>query len=200
MATVPRCIALVVVALLSMDVGEAAAQDDPRKLFEAGKYRAVLEQTADDGAPATEYLKGLTHLKLNEPDAARVAFGRLGRADEAWQAVGQSAVALLGSDRDAALAAANTAVARNENLAEARYQLGLVLDQRDDHAAAAEAFAKAGELSPLMAYAHYYAGMNYYKARRIDRMAVSFERFLKLAPHAPERPAVESIMRTVRGH
>jgi hypothetical protein len=30
-------------------------------------------------------------------------------------------------------------------------------------------------------------------------MAVSFENFLKLAPQAPERPAVQSIMRTIRG-
>jgi hypothetical protein len=50
-----------------------------------------------------------------------------------------------------------------------------------------------------MAYAHYNAGMNFYKASRVDRMAVYFENFLKLAPNAPERPAVESIMRTVRG-
>mgnify|MGYP003340893400 CR=1 FL=1 len=32
-------------------------------------------------------------------------------------------------------------MAKNENLPEARYQLGLVLEQRNDHAAAAEAFA-----------------------------------------------------------
>jgi hypothetical protein len=30
-------------------------------------------------------------------------------------------------------------------------------------------------------------------------MAVYFENFLKLAPNAPERPAVLSIMKTVRG-
>jgi len=50
-----------------------------------------------------------------------------------------------------------------------------------------------------MAYAHYEAGMAYYKAKRVDRMAVYFENFLKLAPNAPEKPAVQSIMRTVRG-
>jgi hypothetical protein len=41
--------------------------------------------------------------------------------------------------------------------------------------------------------------MAFYKVKRIDRMAVSFENFLKLAPQAPEGPAVLSIMRTVRG-
>ena len=50
-----------------------------------------------------------------------------------------------------------------------------------------------------MAYAHYEAGMAYYKAKRVDKMAVYFENFLKLAPAAPERPAVLSIMKTVRG-
>ena len=41
-----------------------------------------------------------------------------------------------------------------------------------------------------MAYAHYMAGMSFYKAKRVDKMAVYFENFLKLAPEAPERPAV----------
>ena len=83
--------------------------------------------------------------------------------------------------------------------AQARYQLGLVEAARNNHQQAAEAFAKATELDPQMAYAHYEAGMAFYKAKRVDRMAVYFEHFLKLAPNAPERPAVQSIMRTVRG-
>ena len=75
----------------------------------------------------------------------------------------------------------------------------LVLDARGENQAAAEAFVKATEADPRMAYAHYHAGMNFYKAKRIAQMAVYFEYFLKLAPDAPERPAVESIMRTIRG-
>ena len=59
--------------------------------------------------------------------------------------------------------------------------------KRGDSAGAAEAFAKAAEADPRMAYAHYHAGMNYYKAKRIDQMAVYFENFLKLAPNAPEK-------------
>jgi hypothetical protein len=41
--------------------------------------------------------------------------------------------------------------------------------------------------------------MAFYKSKMVDRMAVYFENFLKLAPDAPEAPAVSSIMRTVRG-
>jgi tetratricopeptide (TPR) repeat protein len=189
---------LVVLTLLTIAAGRAFAQDTPHQLFEAGKYQAAIDKTGGDTAPAALYLKGLSHLRLNQADAAKDAFRKIG-GDPAWQEVGKSAVALADGDRDAALAAAQAAVGHNAKLAEAQYQLGAVLDARGDNAGAAEAFAKAAEANPQMAYAHYYAGMNFYEAKRIDRMSVYFENFLKLAPNAPERPGVESIMRTVRG-
>ena len=175
------------------------AQDDARRLFEAGQYQAVVEKTAGDGSPEGQYLKGLAHLKLNQGDAAKESFRRLEGGGDSWKAVGDSAVAQADGDLDGALNAARTAVERNGGLAQAQYQLGLVQEARNDSAAAAEAFAKAAEANPQMAYAHYNAGMNFYKAKRVDRMAVYFENFLKLAPNAPEKPAVESIMRTIRG-
>jgi len=188
--------------VLALVVGGAVAvgaQENARKLFEAGKYQVVVEQTAGDGSPDAQYLKGLAHRKLDQNDQAKDAFQHLVEAGDEWQAVGESAIALTDGDLDHALEAAERAVERNTGLAQAQYQLGLVLDVRGDNAAAAAAFAKAAEANPQMAYAHYYAGMNFYKAKRVDRMAVYFENFLKLAPNAPERPAVESIMRTVRG-
>jgi tetratricopeptide (TPR) repeat protein len=190
--------AAITLALLLAGAG-IAAQDDPRKLFESGKYQAVVERVAEDESPGAQYLKGLAHLKLNQNDEAKNAFRRLERGDEAWKAVGESAVALVDENRDTALAAARTAVERNAGLAEAQYQLGRVLEARGERPAAADAFAKATQANPQMAYAHFYAAMNYYEAKRVDRMATYFENFLKLAPNAPERPAVESIMRTVRG-
>jgi hypothetical protein len=39
-----------------------------------------------------------------------------------------------------------------------QYQLGLVLEATGDHAAAADAFAKATQINPQMAYADYYGG------------------------------------------
>ena len=176
----------------------AAAQDTPRQLFEAGKFQAAVEKSAGDNSGSALYLKGLSHLKLNQVDAAKEAFRAIG-GDEAWHAVGQSAVALADNNRDAALAAARQAVEKNATLAEAQYQLGRVLEAAGDHPGAADAFAKAAASNPQMAYAHYYAAMNYYEAKRVDRMAVYFENFLRVAPNAPERPGVESIMRTVRG-
>jgi tetratricopeptide (TPR) repeat protein len=191
-------VAAALLIVLPAAAARSTAQENARKVFEAGKYQAVVEQTASDDSPAAQYLKGLAHLKLNQPDVAKEAFGRLA-ADEAWKSVGQSAIALADGNQDAALAAAQAAVASNPGLAEAQFQLGVVLEAKGDHAGAAEAFVKATQANPQMAYAHYFAGMNFYEIKRIDQMAVYFENFLKLAPNAPERPAVESVMRTVRG-
>ena len=176
-----------------------ASQDEIQKLFESGKYQEVVERTSGESAPEARYLKALAHRKLDQNDQAKDAFRQLAQAGDAWQAVGESGVALIDGNVDDALNAARTAVERNAELAQAQFQLGQALDAKGENAQAAEAFAKAAERAPQLAYAHYQAGMSFYKAKRVDKMAVYFENFLKLAPNAPEAPAVQSIMRTVRG-
>ena len=182
----------------------AGAQDaSPQKLFEAGKYQDAIDKVRSnaDAPPEQVYLRALAHRKLNQNGDAKETFEALARQPEesAWREIGNSGTALSDGNRDAAADAAKKAVQRDGNSAPARFQLGLVESARNNQAQAAEAFAKAAELDPQMAYAHYEAGMAYYKAKRVDRMAVYFENFLRLAPDSPERPAVQSIMRTVRG-
>jgi hypothetical protein len=70
---------------------------------------------------------------------------------------------------------------------------------RREYGDAAAEFTKAAQLDPGFAAAHYYAGLANYREKRIDLMTRSFETFVRLAPNAPERPEVESILRTVRG-
>ena len=176
-----------------------AAQDEVRKLFESGKYQEVVERTSGESAPEARFLKALAHRKLDQNDEAKQAFRQLAEAGDAWRAVGESGIALVDGNADEAVNAARTAVERDADLAQAQFLLGQALDAKGESAQAAEAFAKAAERSPQMAYAHYQAGMSFYKAKRIDKMAVYFENFLRLAPNAPERPAVQSIMKTVRG-
>jgi tetratricopeptide (TPR) repeat protein len=189
----------VTVLILTGSASWASAQEPPNRLFEAGNFQGAVQGIPDDAPPDALYLKGLAYRRLGQNDQAKEVFGRLGGAGDQWGAVGSSAVALTDGNLDAALEAANAGVAANPGLAEAQYQLGSVLDARGDAAGAAAAFASATSANPQMAYAHYNAGMNFYKAKRVDQMAVFFENFLKLAPNAPERPAVESIMRTLRG-
>ena len=176
-----------------------AAQEDAQKLFESGKYQEVVDRTSSETAPEARYLKALAHGKLNQNDQAKDAFRQLAEAGEAWRAVGESGIALVDGNMDEAVNAARRAVEQNAELPQAQFQLGQALDAKGEYAPAAEAFAKAAERAPQMAYAHYQAGMSFYKAKRIDQMAVYFENFLKLAPNAPESPAVQSIMKTVRG-
>jgi tetratricopeptide (TPR) repeat protein len=189
--------------LLVAAVATAAQEPTAQKLFESGKYQEAIDKVkAHADAPQDQvYMRALAHRKLDQNDDAKQAFGALASAGEgsAWGQIGKSGTALVDGNQDEAEAAAKKAVELDENLASARYQLGLVEAARNKQPEAAEAFAKAADLDPQMAYAHYEAGMAYYKAKRVDRMAVYFENFLKLAPNAPERPAVQSIMRTVRG-
>jgi len=193
----------ITVLLFTAAVVAAGQEPTPQQLFESGKHQETIDRIkASADAPQDQvFLRALAHRKLNQNDDAKEAFGALagGAEGSAWREIGNSGKALIEGNMDEAQAAAKKAVEADGGLAQARYQLGLVEAARNDQPQAAEAFAKAAELAPQMAYAHYEAGMASYKNKRIDRMAVYFENFLKLAPNAPERPAVQSIMRTVRG-
>jgi tetratricopeptide (TPR) repeat protein len=190
---------LLVLTCVGLATPAIAQEQDLQKLFEAGKFQEVVEKTPGDAPPDAQYRKGLAHRKLDQNDQAKEAFGRLSSGGDAWNAVGESARAQIDGNLDGALEAATKAVAQGPDLAAAHYQLGLVQEARGENGAAATEFARAAEIDPQMAYAHYMAGMNFYKAKRVDKMAVYFENFLRLAPSAPEAPAVQSIMKTVRG-
>ena len=187
--------------LLAITIVPAAQDASPQKLFESGKYQEAIDtvKKRSDASPEDVYVRALAHRKLNQNDDAKEAFEALAGRDGAWKEIGNSGTAMIEGNMDNAAAAARKAVDADGNSSEARFQLGLVESARNNQQQAADAFAKAAELNPQMAYAHYEAGMAFYKAKKVDRMAVYFENFLKLAPNAPERPAVQSIMKTIRG-
>ena len=180
----------------------ALAQDsaEVRRLFEAGQYQLVI-QSADGGSPEALYTAAQSHQKLGSAEEARGTYARLAERaeDDPWHFIGVSGQQLLDDNTDAALESAQRAVQVADNIAEAHYQVGLVLAKRQDWREAAEAFERAVQRNPANAYAHYYGGLMQYRAGRPDRMANHFEQFLKLAPEAPERPEVLQIMKTVRG-
>ncbi len=191
----------------------ARAQDatEIRRLFEGGKNQQAVQALTAEAAPSAIFNAALAQEKLGDKDKAKEIYQRLVELPEtdAWHFVGASGQQLLDSDitnerdarraQDAALQLATKATEVSADLAEAQFQLGLVMARREDWNAAATAFDKASTLNPAYAYAHYYGGMSHYHAGRPDRMAIHFEAFLKLAPDAPERPEVTQIMRTVRG-
>jgi tetratricopeptide (TPR) repeat protein len=193
---------LAVAALPSPSLAQPPA---PRQLFEAGQHEQALEAVAQQrqlGAanPADTYLAVQSLVKLGRADQAKAELAQLeGSADEIWKLIARSASMLIDGNVGPALDAANQAAAAAPESFFAHYQLGLVRAQQEDWAGAADAFERASQLDPTFAYAHYYAALSYSRIQRTDRMGSHFQTFLKLAPNAPERPAVESIMRTLRG-
>jgi tetratricopeptide (TPR) repeat protein len=172
-----------------------------QRLFESGDYQRVVEAATPDGDPAILYAAAQSHQKLGETDGALAAYAALAARDEgdAWHHIGLSGQQLMQDNVDGAASSARRAVEISGDMAEAHYQLGLVLAKQQAWPAAATEFDRVTALNPSHAYAYYYGGLMHYRANRPDRMATHFEQFLKLAPEAPERPEVMSIMRTVRG-
>ena len=177
---------------------------DVRQLYDAGKYQEVVS-AAGDGAAGNEnaarlqYLAAQSDGKLNNNDPAKRRYQRLADSgDKTWGPIGASGVQLLDKNLDRALESADQAVRANGSSPEAHYQRGLVLTTRKDYAEAANAFTKATQLDPSFAAAYYYSGLANYRNKRIDLMTRDFEGFVKLAPNAPERPEIESILRSVR--
>jgi outer membrane protein assembly factor BamD (BamD/ComL family) len=191
-------------ALAILLVPAVVLAQDPaqiQRLFESGKYQQVVESTTPDSPPDVLYTTAQSQLKLGAADQAAQTFGRLAERPEAdpWHFVGLSGRQLVEGNIDAAIGSARQAVAMAPDLPYSHFQLGLTLARQQAWAEAATEFDAASEREPSNAYAHYYGGMMHYRANRIDRMAVHFDQFLKLAPEAPERPEVMSIMRTLQG-
>jgi tetratricopeptide (TPR) repeat protein len=187
--------------LLVPTIATAQTAAEVQRLFEAGRFQQVVETTQPEAEPAALFVAAQSHQKLGAVEEARRTYERLAGREETdpWRFIGESAVRLLDDDTGAALASARRATELAGDLADAHFQLGLVLAKRQEWASAAAAFDRAAELRPNHAYAHYNGGLMHYRANRTDRMANHFEQFLKLAPEAPERPEVLQIMRTVRG-
>jgi Tfp pilus assembly protein PilF len=104
------------------------------------------------------------------------------------------AAACGGSRRPAAPVVTPT----NAATAGALYDSGVEQLARKEYAAAAQTLERCIEMDPTRAYAYYHVALAYQEMQRIDLMVARLETFVRLAPDAPERPAVEAMLRTVR--
>lgn len=199
-----RNVMFAVMGLLAA-TGVAQAGQSAQQLFEEGQYEPalrVLNERRDSGVsdPADRFLAAQVQLKLSRSDQAKQEVEPLtAGSDPTWAPIGESVQALIDGDTQRALDRATQAATASPDHFHAQYQLGLVKARREDWAGAAQAFDRASQIDRNFAYAFYYAGFSYSKAQRADLTVENFERFLKLAPKAPERLAVESILRVLRG-
>ena len=174
-----------------------------RSLYEAGRYQEVVQAVANSSgavSPEDRWLAARSYLRLRQVDDARALLSEIEDAnpDPAWQTVARLALAQLGENaEDFARARAETEGYPAHPFVQ--YQLGLALADRREFAEAARAFDRAIAADPSFAYAYYDAGLTYERLDRADVATTRFESFVRLAPEAPERPAVESVLRTMRG-
>lgn len=177
---------------------------NPKTFLESGKYQEAVETvtSTEQASPLDVFVAALAFQRLQQGDKSREMYERLRAGqpeDSPWTFVGSSGAALVGGDTKTALEQAQKAAAVGGSEFAAHYQLGAVLYQMERFGEAATAFARAAQIDPSFAYAHFYAGSAFQKDRRLDKTSEHFEAFLRLAPSAPEAPAVQSIMRTLRG-
>lgn len=177
----------------------AAAEQRPevQRLFQSGNYEQVVE-AAQDADPASTFLAAQALLKLNRTEQAVSAFHRLGASGPVWRLIAESGEALAANDAGRAVERGRKATETDDSNPFAFYQLGLAASKAGDWGTASGAFTGAIERKPDLAYAHYYGALVHQRQRQLPQAAEHFEAFLRLAPEAPERQAVQAIMRSLK--
>jgi tetratricopeptide (TPR) repeat protein len=195
----PGAVGLFVAVLLS-PLSAGAQENSVQKLIERGALQEAVDKASSEGDnPVSTYLAAQALLKMDNNGGAEERFNRLrDTGDGSWKAIGESGAKLVAGDVGGAMQAADSAVAANGDNAYAHYQLGLVAMRQNNFQRAMEALTRATELQPDFAYAHLYAGQSAQRLKQTAKMADHFRYFLKFAPDAPERQAVQSILRTLR--
>lgn len=189
---------------------DSAAQQtvsvDVLPLFDRGAYSAVVDAVLEASGPDVVvspdalFVAGLSHEAMSASGQASRTYADLEKLanSDPWHFLGASAAALVGGDLDRALAGAVRGVelANGDKVAHkyAHFQHGRVLMARDDFTASSDAFVRALQVDGGLAYAHYWAGFSYNKTGNLVSMTNHFERFMELAPEAPERPQVMAIL------
>lgn len=181
----------------SVNLSAEGQKPEVQRLFQSGNYEQVVEASRD-ADPASTYLAAQALLRLNRMDGVAAEFARLKEDGPAWSLVGESGEALAANDAGRAVELARRATEADGNNPFAFYQLGLAASKATDWGTANGALARAIELKPDLAYAHYYGALVHQRMRQLPQAAAHFEAFLRLAPEAPERQAVQAIMRSLK--
>jgi len=191
---------IALVAVLSSAVAADAQEQSVQQLLERGALEQAVERAgAERGNPESTYLAAQALIKMQNTGAAEERYGQLREeGDEAWKAIGESGAKLIAGDLGGAMDAANRAVSANESNPYGHFQVGLVAVKEGNYTRALEGFERAAQLKHDLAYAHLYAGQAAQRLKQTQNMAQHFTAFLKLAPEAPERQAVQSILRSLR--
>jgi len=163
-----------------------------------GRFRKAAELAASDPAPYV-YL-GEVYLRQRRSGDADGAFRKA--ADLARAKGGAEAAYYLGvaqqrlKQYDEAVSTLQGAQAPAPALIP--YQIGVTRAFQENWPAALEQLNRAVEMDSGLAYAYYYRGLVQDKLGHKDLLVNDMERFLALAPNAPEAEGARAILRAVK--
>ncbi|MGH2669470.1 MAG: tetratricopeptide repeat protein, partial [bacterium] len=173
--------------------------EQEKKYGEAeARLRKATELSPRD--PASFVYLGETLLRQRKGAEADAAFTR---AVELAQAQGGGEAAYYLGDAQQRLRRFDEAVATLEGAsgpapALVPYQIGVTRAFQQSWSAAAEQLTRAIEMDSGLAYAYYYRGLANDKLGRKDLLVNDLERFLTLAPDAPEAEQARAVLRAVK--
>jgi tetratricopeptide (TPR) repeat protein len=171
------------------------------KLYQGGKFdqaiaafEAVLKDK-DDFAEG-HYNLGLAYLRNGETEKALAAMTRAVELKpdflEAYFGLGQ--IYVEKGDYQEAIGVFNKAIAAAPEAPEPYLNLGILYfnNKQDDLAEAA--LLKAAALKPAFPQPYYQLGLLYLRKDEVEKSRQNFEKFLSLAPEAPEAAAVRDML------
>ena len=180
---------------------EAPPPSSIQALYESGEDREIVNRVKNTGSGgvsgADRWFAAQSQLRLGlRNDAINDLAALSHTGDPAVQVAAQLAIGRLTNDQSMLDQARTAAAAYPESLF-VQYELGLSYAVRSDFASAARIFDACIAAAPTFAYAYYQSALAYQHLDRPDVMANRFDRFLRLAPNAPERPEVDSVLRAI---
>lgn len=186
----------------------ASAQTQAERLqngiafFEAGKTaeaKAIFDQLLNEGMVDNNlfYYTGSAILKLNQsPDLALSYFNKIVQSspNSPLGYAGRGQYYIKKQNLTEAEKQLNLALQKDPNCAEAYYHRGLLRGYQKKLDLAIADLEKCLQIKGNHAYAHYQLGLAYNQKGRKDLMILHFQKFLYLAPEAPEAPQVKSLL------
>lgn len=172
--------------MTKLEQAATAAAADPAPAYWLGEARLLADDLGGATTAWKEAARRAAARLSAQPSDARAAF-YLGAAKVRLKAFGEARQAL------------ETAAAGGWDAAMVSYQKGLSHAFAGEWQQAIEDLTAMVETDPTYAHAWYYRALSWDKVHRTDRMLEDLERFVQLAPDAPEAERARSIL-AAAGH
>lgn len=162
------------------------SSDDPYVLVDLGDSYSYAKNKAQAQSSYQKAVKKAESIVADDAEDANARF-TLGVAQQRLKHYDEAV---------ANLQKARAAAPRNERIP---FELGLTQMLRGDNQAAFDQLSSAIEINSGYAYAYYYRALAANKIDRKDITVNDLDRFLRLAPDAPEAAKAERILQAARG-